>query len=291
VWPDPRVVKFVTENFIPARVHVKDDSALFQKFGEKYNAQWTPTILELDPAGIERYRIEGFLPNDEFLGQLMLGRAQIAFADQKWDEAERLFRENFATTERLLGAEHANTAASKNFVGNVLAVKGDLAGAEKLQRESLTVRQRIFGPATAESAFAVTSLAGTLEMQGRYEEAESLLGGAYDIVTSALGVDNSRVATVAVDLSRVRIARGHAAGVAEMMRRALAVRQRSYPAGHWRIAEAQALLGASLAAERRFDEAAALMVAADHSFKPIPGRQARDREANRQRLAQLRRLR
>jgi len=93
VWPDPRVVKFVNENFIPARVHVKDDSALFQKYGEKYNAQWTPTILELDPSGEERHRIEGFLPNDEFLSQLMLGRAQIAFAQQKWDEAERRFRE------------------------------------------------------------------------------------------------------------------------------------------------------------------------------------------------------
>lgn len=93
MWPDPRVVSFVTENFIPARVHVKDDSALFQKYGEKYNAQWTPTILMLDPGGEERYRIEGFLPADEFLAQLMLGRAQIAFAQQKWDEAERRFRE------------------------------------------------------------------------------------------------------------------------------------------------------------------------------------------------------
>lgn len=93
MWPDPRVVSFVTENFIPARVHVKDDSALFQKYGEKYNAQWTPTILMLDPGGEEHHRIEGFLPADEFLAQLMLGRAQIAFAQQKWDEAERRFRE------------------------------------------------------------------------------------------------------------------------------------------------------------------------------------------------------
>ena len=93
MWPDQRVVKFVTDNFIPARVHVKDDSALFQKYGEKYNAQWTPTILFLDPAGEERYRIEGFLPLDEFLGQLMLGRAQIAFGQQKWDDAQRLFGE------------------------------------------------------------------------------------------------------------------------------------------------------------------------------------------------------
>jgi len=93
VWPDPRVVKFVNENFIPARVHVKDDSALFQKYGEKYSAQWTPTVLALDPDGVERHRIEGFLPNDDFLAQLMLGSAQIAFAQQEWGEAERRFRE------------------------------------------------------------------------------------------------------------------------------------------------------------------------------------------------------
>ena len=86
-------MKFVTDNFIPARVHVKDDSALFQKYGEKYNAQWTPTILELDPQGVERYRIEGFLPADEFLAQLMLGRAQIAFAQQQWADAQARFRE------------------------------------------------------------------------------------------------------------------------------------------------------------------------------------------------------
>lgn len=93
MWPDPRVVKFVEENFLPTRVHVRDDSALFQKFGEQYGAQWTPTILELDPQGVERHRIEGFLPLDDFLPQLMLGRAQIAFAEEKWDEAERRFRQ------------------------------------------------------------------------------------------------------------------------------------------------------------------------------------------------------
>ena len=93
MWPDERVVKFVNDNFIPARVHVRDDSALYQKYGEKYGAQWTPTILELDPEGVERHRIEGFLPNDDFLSQLMLGRAQIAFAQQQWGDAEKRFRE------------------------------------------------------------------------------------------------------------------------------------------------------------------------------------------------------
>ena len=93
MWPDPRVAKFVEENFIPARVHVRDDSALFQKYGEKYDAQWTPTVLELDADGVERHRVEGFLPTGDFLPQLMLGRAQMAFAAGQWEEAERRFRE------------------------------------------------------------------------------------------------------------------------------------------------------------------------------------------------------
>ena len=106
-------------------------------------------------------------------------------------------------------------------------------------------------------------------------------------MTAALGADDPRVVNMAVDLSRVRIARGHAADVEAMLRRALEMRQRTYPEGHWRIAEAQALLGASLAAQHRIDEAEALMRAADRAFRPIPGRQARDREANRTRLQSI----
>jgi len=82
----------VADNFIPARVHVKDDAAAFKTYGEKYAAQWTPTILELDTQGLERHRIEGFLPADDFLGQLMLGRAKIDFQEQKWQDAEKMFR-------------------------------------------------------------------------------------------------------------------------------------------------------------------------------------------------------
>jgi TolA-binding protein len=93
VWPDERVVRFVNDNFIPARVHVKDDAAAFKKYGEQYNAHWTPTVLQLDPNGEEFHRMEGFLPVDDFLAQLMLGRAHMDFKQGKWAEAEKRFRE------------------------------------------------------------------------------------------------------------------------------------------------------------------------------------------------------
>jgi len=93
VWPDERVVRFVNENFLPARVHVKDDADAFQRYGEKYNAHWTPTVLQLDSNGEEQWRMEGFLPLDDFLGQLMLGRAHMDFKQEKCAEAEKRFRE------------------------------------------------------------------------------------------------------------------------------------------------------------------------------------------------------
>jgi len=93
VWPDERVVRFVTQNFLAARVHVKEDPQEFKRYGERYKAPWTPTILELDPSGVEHHRIEGFLAADDLLAQLMLGRARMAFQEGQWAEAERRFRE------------------------------------------------------------------------------------------------------------------------------------------------------------------------------------------------------
>ena len=101
------MVKFVNDNFIPARVHVKDDAAAFQKYGEQYNAHWTPTVLELNPNSEEFYRVEGFLPADDFLAQLMLGRAHMDFKQGKWAEAQKRFSEIVEKLPKSDGAAEA----------------------------------------------------------------------------------------------------------------------------------------------------------------------------------------
>ena len=93
MYPDPRVVTAVERQFVPVRAHVKENAAEFQRLGSKYDAQWTPTILVVDGKGEERHRIEGFLPSDDFLGQLALGAAKAAFAGGDYQQAERLFEE------------------------------------------------------------------------------------------------------------------------------------------------------------------------------------------------------
>jgi TolA-binding protein len=93
VYPDERVVKLVTSEFLPIRVHVRDADGVYARVSERLNANWTPTVLMLDETGVERHRIEGFLPTDDFLAQLKLGLAKSAFQRGKFDEAERRFRE------------------------------------------------------------------------------------------------------------------------------------------------------------------------------------------------------
>ena len=60
---------------------------------QRFEAQWTPTIIVLDSGGRERHRIEGFLPPDDFLAQLKLGLGQVHRSGQRFSDAERVFHE------------------------------------------------------------------------------------------------------------------------------------------------------------------------------------------------------
>lgn len=48
-------------------------------------------MLILDSKGVERFRLEGYLPKEEFRAQLELGLARVAFMNKRWAEAERRY--------------------------------------------------------------------------------------------------------------------------------------------------------------------------------------------------------
>ena len=88
MYPEARVSEFIALNMIPVRLHVKTHPEAMQRF----NVEWTPTVLILDSDGNERHRIEGYLPAAEFLVQLNIGMAHAAFRTKKFDKAEQLYR-------------------------------------------------------------------------------------------------------------------------------------------------------------------------------------------------------
>jgi hypothetical protein len=85
-------------------------------------------VVILDPNGKERYRIEGYLPVEEFRAQLELGLARVAFTNKNWKEAERRYA---AVLERYPNSKTAPEAlywkgVSNYKISNDHTVLGDL---------------------------------------------------------------------------------------------------------------------------------------------------------------------
>lgn len=78
---------FISQHFIPVKLHVKEHPEAHERF----DVHWTPVLLILDASGKEQHRWEGYLPPEDFRGQMQLGIAKVAFAEGRWDEAARLF--------------------------------------------------------------------------------------------------------------------------------------------------------------------------------------------------------
>jgi outer membrane protein assembly factor BamD (BamD/ComL family) len=83
------VIEFIASNFVPVKIHIKEEPQTFKKFG----VQWTPTLLVMAPDGEEAFRIEGFLPVEDFLAQLELGLGKAFLHQEKFTEAETNFRD------------------------------------------------------------------------------------------------------------------------------------------------------------------------------------------------------
>ena len=69
--------------------HIKEHPAWFHRF----EAVWTPTILLFDSDGKERVRLEGYLPNIDFVAALTSGLGRIALTQKKHADAERFYDE------------------------------------------------------------------------------------------------------------------------------------------------------------------------------------------------------
>lgn len=68
-YPDTRVSNFIQQDCVPVRVAVKDNPELV----DQYLVGWTPNVVIVDERGRVHYRVEGYLPPEEFVGRLSLG--------------------------------------------------------------------------------------------------------------------------------------------------------------------------------------------------------------------------
>ena len=201
--------------------------------------------------------------------------------------AEPLFRSSLEISRKTLGNEHANVSTGLNNLALVLADRGDYAGAESLYREALAMRRRIMGEQHASLMPTLNNLAHVLREQRKYLDSTAALQEATAITLSSVGADHPQMAMLRVNLARVHLAAGDAPAAEPLLRDGLRIRRRAYPAGDWRIAAAESVLGETLTRLGRYEEAETLLLAASRVLKDVGGAQGRDAAATRTRLAAL----
>jgi len=114
-YPDEDVSRFLSDNFVPVLVDYDSETVPLRK----YNVFWTPSILFVDPKGVDHFRLEGYLPPGLFLPCLKYGRAMIAYRSHRFEEAVDLF-------ERVVW-EHpgSSRAAPSMYFGGIARHKTD----------------------------------------------------------------------------------------------------------------------------------------------------------------------
>jgi len=202
-------------------------------------------------------------------------------------EAATLFQKSLAIEQKVFGEDSASVASVTGNLALVTEDLGDLATAEALFRRQLVIDRKVLGNNHPDVAIVLNNLSHPVRIQGKYDEAAALLREALAIARPALGEEHPLTAAYMTNLARVELAQGMAAEAELLIRHAVEVRRRVFHAGDWRTASAESLLGAVLTKLGKYDEAAPLLLNAQRLLKDIPGPQAEEARANRERLANL----
>ena len=88
-YPDSNVCFTIEKSFIPLQVDFNKNKTMVSRFSVK----WTPTVIVLDPDGDEHHRFVGFLPPEDFIGQMILGKGRGKFNLEYYEEAIQCFQE------------------------------------------------------------------------------------------------------------------------------------------------------------------------------------------------------
>jgi eukaryotic-like serine/threonine-protein kinase len=200
--------------------------------------------------------------------------------------AETLLRQALAINRKTRGDDHPNTATTLHDLALIVAARGDYAGAESMLRQALAVQRKALGEKHAVVAATFNSLSRVLLEQGRYDEAVFALQDALKIAGPALGPDHPLVAIYTINLGAVQLARKTPAATAAaelLLRDGLRIRslapgvvpsrRRTFVDDDWSVGAIESLLGSALVSQRRYDEAEAVLLDAQHDLAASPSLQ------------------
>jgi serine/threonine protein kinase/tetratricopeptide (TPR) repeat protein len=211
--------------------------------------------------------------------------------------AESHLQQSLVLNRAVRGENHPNTGTSLHDLGLVAAARADYASAESLFRQALDTNRKALGERHPNAVVMLNGLARVWLAQGRYDEAASALEEALDIARPALGSEHQLVAIYTINLAAVQLARKEPAAAEALLREGLRIRtlaptlvpsrRRTFPEDDWSLGATKSLLGASLVALARYDEAETVLLDARRDLEALPAPRSQATRATITRLVEL----
>ncbi len=241
-------------------------------------------VEEIVPLNDEALRLKRSLHGDVVHKDIAtslnnLGSALLVLGE--YERAEPLLRRAREMRRQLkLLAE----ATSLHGLGVLYRDMGELDRAEKSLRESWELRRDVPGSETRVAGIQ-TNLGVCRQLQGDLDGAEELYRQALEVQWEKAKADDT--AKTLREMAALFIAKGEPGEAEELIREALGLLRGMVPDGHWRIADAENVLGGALLAQGNRSEAAEILGRSSTALvEAISAKPRWSREA-RQRLALL----
>jgi tetratricopeptide (TPR) repeat protein len=185
--------------------------------------------------------------------------AKVHTMQGKYVQAEAQHAQTLAISRRVLGPEHPDTLNCLYGLAAVYAMQSKPDEAEPLYLQVLEARRRALGPEHPDTLAVLSGLATFYQRQGRYPVAETYARQALAGLRQALGPDHLDTMDGTASLALACQAQGRFAESENLARQAVAMDRQKRP-DDWRRFHTESLLGASLAAQKKFAEAEPLLL-------------------------------
>jgi serine/threonine protein kinase/Tfp pilus assembly protein PilF len=201
-------------------------------------------------------------------------------------EAEPLAVELLAARRRVQGAEHPQTLMSMHNLARLYQLLGKLGEAGALAAKALEAHRRTMGPGHPGTMASLSTLAIVQRARGKPAEAEALFAELLAARRGMQGPEHPEVARTLVDLGRTQLELGKFIEAEVRLREGLAILVKVRP-DHWERFDAEVLVGAALAGQRKYAEAETMLLSGYEGLKakassmPVPNRGVVDNAVRR----------
>jgi tetratricopeptide (TPR) repeat protein len=197
-----------------------------------------------------------------------MGEAQCGAGNLR--DSESTLRESLDLSRRALGPKHVRTVSDLNALGHIQLLLGDFSGAESRFAEALGAARELPAP-NMQLAYSLAGYSSLRLRTGRPEEALPFADEALQVAVAADPREGTETALMYQNVGQIHRAAGHSERALPLLRKAVAIYERSGLVNSPRYATALSQEGLALMDEHKFAQANADMQRAISMLEGVTG--------------------